>query len=129
MDRVQWVSILGSALLLGGVLELVRARKLMEQYSLVWIFTAVILLLLSCWRGLLDRLALITDVHGVIVRLGPFLARLQIDLAGEPALSALGGGGIDTASLIAARFPLRDAAEALRVASRPGMLKVLIESE
>jgi hypothetical protein len=63
MDRVQWVSILGSALLLGGVLELVRARKLMEQYSLLWIFTAVILLLLSCWRGLLDRLALLVGIH------------------------------------------------------------------
>ena len=36
---------MGSALLLGGVLELVRSRKLVEQYSLLWIFTAVVLLL------------------------------------------------------------------------------------
>ena len=60
---MQWVSIVGSALLLGGVLELVRSRKLVEQYSLLWIFTAAILLVLSCWRGLLDRLALLVGIH------------------------------------------------------------------
>lgn len=63
MDRIQWVSILGSAALLGIVLELVRSRRLREQYSLLWIFTAVVLLLLSCWRGLLDRLAFLCGVH------------------------------------------------------------------
>lgn len=63
MDRIQWVSILGSAALLGVVLELVRSRRLREQYSLLWIFTAVILLLLSGWRGLLDRFALVFGIH------------------------------------------------------------------
>jgi len=63
MDRVQWVSIAGSALLLLGVLELVRSRRLVEQYSLLWLFTAAVLLLLSCWRGLLDRLAFLVGIH------------------------------------------------------------------
>ena len=63
MDRIQWVSILGSAALLGVVLELVRSRRLREQYSLLWIFTAAILLLLSGWRGLLDRLAASVGIH------------------------------------------------------------------
>ncbi len=63
MDRVQWVSILGSAVLLGGILELVRSRRLREEYSLLWIFTACVLLLLSVWRGLLDRLALLLGIH------------------------------------------------------------------
>jgi hypothetical protein len=62
MDRIQWVSILGSAALLIVVLELVRSRRLREEYSLLWIFTAVVLLLLSCWRGLLDRLAFVTGI-------------------------------------------------------------------
>ena len=57
MDRVQGVSILGSAGLLGVVLELVRSRRLREQYSLLWIFTALVLLILSSSRHLLDRLA------------------------------------------------------------------------
>ncbi|MBZ0267351.1 DUF2304 domain-containing protein [bacterium] len=63
MERIQWVSVLGSAALLGIVLELVRSRRLREQYSLLWIFTAVVLLLLSCWRGLLDRFALLFGIH------------------------------------------------------------------
>ncbi len=62
MDRIQWVSILGSAALLVVVLELVRRRRLREQYSLLWIFTAAVLLLLSVWRGLLDRLAILTGI-------------------------------------------------------------------
>ncbi|MCA9751390.1 MAG: DUF2304 domain-containing protein [Gemmatimonadetes bacterium] len=63
MDRVQWVSILASAGLLGIVLELVRRRRLQERYSLLWIFTAAVLLLLSLWRGLLDRLAFLVGIH------------------------------------------------------------------
>ncbi len=63
MDRIQWVSIGGSAMLLGVVLELVRSRRLAEQYSLLWIFTAVVLLLLSCWRGVLDRIAALVGIH------------------------------------------------------------------
>ena len=63
MDRVQWVSVLGSAALLLIVLELVRSRRLQERYSLLWIFTAAVLLLLSCWRGLLDRFAFVVGIH------------------------------------------------------------------
>jgi len=57
MDRVQWVSVLGSAGLLLVVLELVRSRRLREQYSLLWICTGAVLLILSSSRHLLDRLA------------------------------------------------------------------------
>ncbi len=63
MDRVQWVSVLGSAALLVGILELVRSRRLREEYSLLWIFTAGVLLLLSVWRGMLDRLALLLGIY------------------------------------------------------------------
>jgi hypothetical protein len=63
MDRVQWVSILGSFGLLAIVFELVRSRRLQEEYSLLWIFTGAVLLVLSGWRGLLDRLAFLVGVH------------------------------------------------------------------
>jgi hypothetical protein len=39
------------------VLELVRQRKLREEYSLLWLATAVVLLILSVSRPLLDMLA------------------------------------------------------------------------
>ena len=44
MDRIQWVSILGSAALLAVVFELVRSRRLQEEYSLLWLFTGGVLL-------------------------------------------------------------------------------------
>ncbi len=56
-SEVQLVSVLGSVLLLLVVLELVRKGKLAEEYSLLWILTAVVLLVLSLWRGILDLLA------------------------------------------------------------------------
>ena len=57
MDRVEIIALLGSLSLLALVLELVRRRKLSEAYSLLWLMTAVILVILSLWRGLLDVLA------------------------------------------------------------------------
>ena len=50
-------------------------------------------------------------------RCGPF----------EPAIAALAQGEILVEPMIDACFPLAEAAEALRVAARPGVLKVLIE--
>lgn len=44
-----------------------------------------------------------------------------------PALRALEAGSVDVRSLISAREPLRDGVEALRLASCPGVLKVLLE--
>jgi hypothetical protein len=39
------------------VLELVRQRRLKEEYSLLWLLTAVVLLALSLWRSSLDLIA------------------------------------------------------------------------
>ena len=57
MARVEIVAILGSLGLLVIVFELIRRKQLAEGYSLLWLLTAVALLVLSLWRGLLDVLA------------------------------------------------------------------------
>jgi hypothetical protein len=57
MQTIQIVSIAGSIILLIGVIELVRRGKLKEKYSLLWLFSAVVLLIFSVWRGLLDKIA------------------------------------------------------------------------
>jgi hypothetical protein len=49
-------AIVASALTLLGVLELVRRRKLREEYSLLWVLTAVGMLVLSSWYGLIGWL-------------------------------------------------------------------------
>lgn len=58
MDAIQITSLVVSVVLLGGVLELVRSKKLTEEYSFVWIVCAVALIVLSLARRSLDRLAL-----------------------------------------------------------------------
>jgi hypothetical protein len=60
--RVQIVAILVSIGLLGIVLELVRRRRLMERYALLWLASAVILLGFSVWR---EGLELFADAVGV----------------------------------------------------------------
>jgi hypothetical protein len=58
MDRrIQLVAIAGAIGLLLVVLELVRRRRLLERYALLWLFSAVVLLGLAIWRDGLARLA------------------------------------------------------------------------
>jgi hypothetical protein len=55
--RVQVVAIVVSTLLLVGLFELVRQRRLLERYALLWMGCALVLLVLSIWTGLLTKLA------------------------------------------------------------------------
>ena len=56
-DRIQIVALTISALLLLIVLELVRRRKLTEEYSFFWILSALALLILSARREILLAVA------------------------------------------------------------------------
>ena len=62
-DQIQVVSVLGSFFLLLLILELVRKGKLAEEYSLLWIATGAILLLLSLWRGILHLFAKVVGIY------------------------------------------------------------------
>ena len=55
--RIQVVAIVASTLLLLGVLELVRQRRLLERYAILWLFSAMVLIGLSVWNGLLETLS------------------------------------------------------------------------
>jgi hypothetical protein len=57
VSRLQLLAILVTAGLFVLVFELVRRRRLLERYALLWLFASVILLGLSIWRGLLEDLA------------------------------------------------------------------------
>jgi hypothetical protein len=52
--RVQIVAIVVTVLLFALVLELVRRRRLVERYALLWMVAAVALLVLAIWRDLLE---------------------------------------------------------------------------
>jgi hypothetical protein len=55
--RIQILAIVASASLLVIVFELVRRKQFLERYALLWLFSAIILLGLSVWKGFLSRLA------------------------------------------------------------------------
>jgi hypothetical protein len=55
--RIQVVAIGATLVLLLIVLELVRRRRLLERYALVWLASALILLALAIWQGLLGVIA------------------------------------------------------------------------
>jgi hypothetical protein len=55
IQRVIAILVSGGLLLL--ILELVRRKRLMERYALLWLFSTLVLLVLSVWTGLLNSLA------------------------------------------------------------------------
>ena len=56
-SRVQIVAIIGAVALLLIVLEMVRRRRLMERYALLWLLSAVVILGLAIWQDALEKLA------------------------------------------------------------------------
>jgi hypothetical protein len=84
--RIQVISIIGSALLLAFVIELLRKRRLKEEYSLIWLCGGAIFLLLSIWRDLLSAIALAVGVAYppaalfLILIMGAYLMLLHFSL-------------------------------------------------
>jgi hypothetical protein len=62
--KTQVLAITGSILLLGFVLELVRRRRLKEEYSVLWVLTSISIVVLAVWYQLLLK---ITDVIGAVL--------------------------------------------------------------
>ena len=60
--RIQVVAIIAAAALILVLLDLVRRRRLLERYALLWLFSAAVLLSLAIWR---DLLADVADLLGV----------------------------------------------------------------
>jgi hypothetical protein len=55
--RVSIVAALAALVLLFVIFELIRSRRLQERYAMLWLLTAVVILVLALWRGLLSRIA------------------------------------------------------------------------
>ena len=78
---IQLIAIAGSVLVMLLVFQLIRRKKLREEYAILWFLASLVLIFFSLWRGSLDVLARILGVAyppsvlllGVIV-LGFFIA-------------------------------------------------------
>ena len=57
VDRSIIFAVVASVVALVVILELVRRRRLREEYSLLWLATAVVMLVVGVWRDLLHGLA------------------------------------------------------------------------
>jgi hypothetical protein len=62
IDRATLFGLLASVGALILIVELVRQRKLREDYSLLWLATAIVLIVLSLSRPLLNQLAALLGV-------------------------------------------------------------------
>lgn len=60
--RIQILAILGSVALFAFIVELLRKRKLKEEYALLWLFGSLVFLALSIWRDLLTQLSITIGV-------------------------------------------------------------------
>jgi hypothetical protein len=61
-ERIQIVAVFASLALLVFVFELVRRRRLLERYALVWIGSSIILLVLAVWS---EGLNVVSDLFGI----------------------------------------------------------------
>jgi hypothetical protein len=63
-DTTQRIMAVGLTLgLILLILELVRRKRLLERYALLWLFSASILLLLAAWKGLLTTISFKVGIH------------------------------------------------------------------
>lgn len=54
----QRLEVIGLAVVICGlVFELIRRKRLMERYAILWLFASATILLLALWQGLLTRLS------------------------------------------------------------------------
>lgn len=55
--KIQLLAIIASGGLLLVILEMVRQRRLLERYALLWLFSSLVLLALAVWRDFLETIA------------------------------------------------------------------------
>ena len=63
LDRSIVFTVGAAVMALLVILELVRRRRLSEEYSLLWLGTAVLMLILGLWRDLLHNLAALVGIY------------------------------------------------------------------
>jgi hypothetical protein len=63
MDIVKIIAITGSGLIFLMVIELIRRNHLKERYSLIWLATAMVLIIFSLWRPLLHFISLKLGIY------------------------------------------------------------------
>lgn len=61
-DKVQYFAITGSVILFIFIIELIRRKKIKEQYSLLWLFISTGFIALSIWRDGIEEIAILVGI-------------------------------------------------------------------
>jgi hypothetical protein len=90
--RIQIVALIGAIVLVIGVVELVRRRRLSESYSIAWILLSLVIVVFALFRELQEALAALIGIYyppslifgalifmllGVVLYLSVALTRLE----------------------------------------------------
>src|SRR3990170_4265624 len=62
IQLIQIVAIIFSLGIFVGIVDLIRRGMLKEQYAILWLISSIVLLILSVWRQLLDKIAYVLGV-------------------------------------------------------------------
>ena len=62
-DKIQWLGIIFSLIILLSVIFLVRERLIKEKYSLVWLLIGLFVFVMSVFRGLLEGFSALIGVE------------------------------------------------------------------
>lgn len=106
MTKIQIFSLIVSLLLAVVIFQLIRKKKLKEQYSLLWFLTVAVMLLLSLWEGLLYR---VSSLMGIAVPSNAlFLLALLFMFVMSLHYSLLVSRLTDQAKMLAQRIAILD---------------------
>jgi len=60
--RIQILAVIGSVVLVFFIIELIRRKRLREEFSILWLAMGVVFLALSIFRGLLDQFSYVVGI-------------------------------------------------------------------
>ena len=60
--RIQVLAVIGSLLLIAFIVELIRRKRLKEEFAILWLGMGIIFLIISLFRGLLDKFSLLIGI-------------------------------------------------------------------
>jgi hypothetical protein len=60
--RIQILAVIGSGLLIIFILELIRRKRLKEEFSVLWLGMGIIFLVISLFRKLLDKFSMLVGI-------------------------------------------------------------------
>jgi len=89
--EIQILAVVGSLLMAGLVFQMIRSRRLREEYAVLWFVAALALIVFSVWRGLLHTVARIVGVEypPSVLLLGAVVLGFLVSLHFSIALSRL----------------------------------------